>query len=301
VELPIRDAEQPDWSPDGKWIVFRKCPVPSTRAGREWTYTGIYKTDVNGTNTVTLYQQNNQIASSPQWSPDGSKIVFCLIKDDTDKDGKITFFDDGDIWVMNSDGSGLKQLTFSAETASITTYDWTPDSLKIVYSAFSCIPGRHEALFSLPVNGVGSPQRIYTEKDVMVNGMLWTPLVGFSIERDNRINGAYKIWALLLIPSANPEEVLWENYHQLWTLDLDGKNPISKMDIELSGSYSPDMVKVVGACGFKIAFADIDGKNLQVTEYDGEYAYWSPTENKIVYQWHNRAGNYLCIMTVEYE
>ncbi|MEW6609003.1 MAG: hypothetical protein AB1414_16420 [bacterium] len=302
IQLPIADASEPEWSPDGNWIVFTKCPVPSISPGEEWTYTGIYKTDVNGTNTVVLYQQNGQIAETPQWSPDGTKIAFHLIKEDTSYgDGEVTIHDRGDIWVMNSDGSGLRQLTTSADTTCIDTFSWLPDGLKIIYQAFIDKPiPRYEALFSISITG-REPQRIFTEKDVEVEGKIWTPFAGFDIKRDNKVNGEYKIWAMLLIPSATPEKGLWEDYYELWTMDLDGKNPVSKMDLELAGSYSPDMSKVVGIIDSKICFANIDGNDLQETEYNGTHIRWSPVENKIVYEWFDQEGNHLCIMTVEVE
>jgi uncharacterized repeat protein (TIGR01451 family) len=59
---------------------------------------------------------------APQWSPDGTKIVF-----------DATIAGNDDIYVMNADGSGLKRLTFTAavdENAS-----WSPDGTHIVFDS----------------------------------------------------------------------------------------------------------------------------------------------------------------------
>ena len=60
-------------------------------------------------------------ASSPQWSPDGTKILFTI---------------DTQIWVMNADGSNQRQLT---QTAGIESQapSWSPDGTKIVFSRCS--------------------------------------------------------------------------------------------------------------------------------------------------------------------
>jgi len=58
-------------------------------------------------------------ATQPAWSPSGSKIVFV----------------DDDLFVVNADGSGLKQLTDIARTPGVGNYApaWSPDGKTIVF------------------------------------------------------------------------------------------------------------------------------------------------------------------------
>ncbi|MEO5939806.1 MAG: hypothetical protein ABIZ72_02700, partial [Candidatus Limnocylindrales bacterium] len=65
----------------------------------------------------------------PDWSPDGSKIVFT-----------VGYVGSGGIWTMNADGSGARQLTgcTASDPTPCPTGDdwgtaWSPDGRKIVF------------------------------------------------------------------------------------------------------------------------------------------------------------------------
>lgn len=77
-QLSRAKAGQPDWSPDGRSIVFSRA----------------------GIRTLNLRTQRTRLLHSPgahpRWSPDGRYIVFA---------------DNGQIYVMNGDGTNVRQLT----------------------------------------------------------------------------------------------------------------------------------------------------------------------------------------------
>ena len=101
VQVATR-ARDPSWSPDDTRIVF------------EGTGGEIYVTAVDGSSSQKLRNQG----SSPVWSPDGSKIAY---------DNPTN--DDGGIYLMNPDGTGVQQLTFDdGQNPS-----WSPDSTRITY------------------------------------------------------------------------------------------------------------------------------------------------------------------------
>ncbi|MEK6321468.1 MAG: hypothetical protein AABN33_07275 [Acidobacteriota bacterium] len=56
----------------------------------------------------------------PTWSPDGKRIAFF-----SDRSGK------WEIWTLNSDGSGLQQLTFTSGTVNHPV--WSPDGTRLAY------------------------------------------------------------------------------------------------------------------------------------------------------------------------
>jgi TolB protein len=81
TNTPDADDSFPDWSPDGRKL------VATNDAG------GIYTMNPDGTGVTTLGQPDG---GSPSWSPDGRRM---------------TFFRNGQIYVMNADGSARVQLT----------------------------------------------------------------------------------------------------------------------------------------------------------------------------------------------
>lgn len=61
-------------------------------------------------------------ARQPQWSPDGSRIVF-----------QAYWAGDYDVWVVNADGSGLEQLTTGPFDDREPT--WSPDGSRVLFSS----------------------------------------------------------------------------------------------------------------------------------------------------------------------
>ena len=93
---PVRVTNHPaldgdsSWSPDGTKIAFR-----TNRDGNE----EVYVMNADGTNPVNLTNHPSR-DGEPHWSPDGSKIVFSSWRGGA-----------ADIWVMTSDGTNPVQLT----------------------------------------------------------------------------------------------------------------------------------------------------------------------------------------------
>jgi Tol biopolymer transport system component len=99
----------PDWAPDTSHVVF-------SGSGAE-----IWTADTNGANSKQLTFLGGD-SRYPQWSPDGSKIVFSSQK-------IAAGYHLPQIWVMNSDGTNLKELTREGGRYPA----WSPDGNKIVY------------------------------------------------------------------------------------------------------------------------------------------------------------------------
>jgi TolB protein len=109
-----------DWSPDGTKIAFAHG-----RPTEGWTSAhGIDVINADGMSRVEL----SPFGSHPDWSPDGTRIVFhnqCGLPESPDP---CTGDSRWNLWVMNSDGTGLTQLTdFGSQPK------WSPDGSKIAF------------------------------------------------------------------------------------------------------------------------------------------------------------------------
>lgn len=161
----------PAWSPDGSKIAFT-----STRNGGS----DIWVMNADGS-TQTLLVDTGGGDVAPTWSPDGSKIAFHsdaggttevyvagadgsaptpvtalggANNPDWSPDGtKITFVNSQDVYVVNSDGTGVTNLTNSGSTELFA--NWSPDGSKIHYS--SNASGNYD-VWVMSADGTGAVQ-----------------------------------------------------------------------------------------------------------------------------------------------
>lgn len=105
-------CQWPSWSPDDNYLVFCYGPI-----GGQGINPNIYRISVSGGMPEMLTQYTGYYAAvNPCYSPDGSKIVFTVLKCKTKAfndylDFMVTNIESANIWIMNTDRSELKQLT----------------------------------------------------------------------------------------------------------------------------------------------------------------------------------------------
>jgi len=108
------------WSPDGSKIVFASTrKLDGTDAANVNGTTNVWRVNSDGTGLTPLTRVTATQADSgaPQWSHDGTKVVFVSSRnlDGTDsRDPNVTF----NIWLMNADGTGLIPITTSTSGAA---------------------------------------------------------------------------------------------------------------------------------------------------------------------------------------
>jgi len=150
----------------------------------------------NGSEMIKL---SDSLAYSPTWSPDSKKISF--------------YYSDGDqeIYIINSNGTGLTKLTDNALTDILPV--WFPDSKKISF---------------LQTND------IYT--------MNYDGSNVFQVTSTANINN--------LSVSPDGQKIAYESGNYIWIMNSDGTNPVNITLAYTTGtrpSWSPDGDKIVFA------------------------------------------------------
>ncbi len=110
-------ALDPDVSPDGRWIAF------DSRGNHE----GIFVVGADGTGLRQLTDATYRDLM-PRWSPDGRQIAF-----QSNRAGRFN------VWSINPDGSGLRQLTY-IPTGDVLFPTWSPDGMRLACNVMNGSP-----------------------------------------------------------------------------------------------------------------------------------------------------------------
>ena len=108
------------WSPDGHQLAFAAKVID--QAGNSQAR-DVYVMNVDGTGLQQLTQHRAE-DDAPAWSPDGQRIAFVSYRN-----GNVF---DGGIFLMNTDGSNIVELTNSGEDYP----SWSPDGTQLACTHF---------------------------------------------------------------------------------------------------------------------------------------------------------------------
>ena len=145
--------ETPTWSPDGSRVAF------SRYSDLAWGPEDIYVIDSGGGGYEVRLTSHPARDYLPVWSPDGSRILFT-----SERDGN------GEVYVMNADGSNPVNLTNNPASDAAWAGAWSPDGTKIVFKT-----GRTGDGEIFVMNADGSDPVNLTNSPLQEHGGSWSP------------------------------------------------------------------------------------------------------------------------------
>lgn len=196
---PDEDSD-PAWSPDGKKLAWS--------SNRDGAY-NIYVADADGSGIGKLTVSDGA-DRSPRWSPDGERIAFSR---------------QGTIMLMNSDGTGVTQVTEPEPEATAPPCEsggflggWSPDGDKLTFYAASGSRGTSEVC---TINVDGSQLTVVRgDPDTYNTEPAWSP-------KEQRI--AYRS--------------IRQGNHEIYVVNADGSddtNLTNSPALDIEPAWSPD-------------------------------------------------------------
>ena len=166
----------------------------------------LYLIKADGTDLTQLTNMDNG-ACQPSWSPDGKRLVFispCLGRGDLFE----TIYNESSLYLINADGTGLKQLT--PAPGSDFEPAWSPDGKQI---AFTSVRGGFRQIYTLDVDSLAVTLLTNTTDAIESSQPAWSP-DGTKIVYTVKRVGTYQVWAM----DANGQEAaqLTHSGQQLW-------------------------------------------------------------------------------------
>lgn len=228
---------------------------------------------VNAQNSPEQLTTSPHHDDSPNWSPDGERIVYRAF----DSSGSYRY-----IWIMNKDGTGKHQLT-SGDIVDGTP-SFTPDGSKILFSRWG-LRGDYDDIMIMNIDGTGVTRLTYGPDGKMCSGPVMSPdgtKIAFTLVYGPSA-GAYDFWIALMntgtiVYGMDDIEILTRGASPAWVNN--GNEIIYSLYDENDNKYGDGRIMVMNKDGTNI-------RQLTNGPFDGHPS-MSADGNRIVF---HRASN----------
>jgi len=187
----LRPAVQISPTPDNTAVVATPFGGSSGQIAFASARSGIpqiYLMNTDGTQ-LTMLTNMDKGACQPAWSPDGKQLVFtspCRARGDFSG----ASYPDSSLYIMNSDGTGLTQLTTGPES----NFDpaWSPEGKRI---AFTSLRDGYKQIYMLNFDSRVETRLINTPAEIEASQPAWSPF-GNQIAYVVKRVGVYQVWTM---------------------------------------------------------------------------------------------------------
>ena len=233
----------PAWSPDGTRIAFMRQHADS---GGNTFARNIWVMNANGTGQHNLTPNDPNAPTrvdeyTPAWSPDGTKIAFVRV--DIGQPFCCPVIPGSrDIWTMNADGTGQKNVTNSPnDSENQQDPAWSPDGKKIAFAGLDSTGGH---IFTINADGTGNQQPLTTGSTSHPSWSPWGNQIVFSVAGG-------------------------DNHLHLWIMNADGTNQTQITNPPVTQVNQGDTNPAWSPSGDKIVFEAIGSEGLASVNPDG--------------------------------
>lgn len=187
-------ARFPEWSPGPG---ARKIIFEGRRDTSSGTQYSIWLYDVDSGKITNLSEGSAD--SRPQWSPDGSQVVFGRAMNDTNQNGRITTADNLSIYILNVSNQQLTRLTNDAGIDNYQ-YSWSPDGQWILFCSVrgdkngDKVANLDDSRNLWLMRADGSDERELYLENKNVFSPSWSPSGAYIVYTVNRTNSTAEMW-----------------------------------------------------------------------------------------------------------
>jgi dipeptidyl aminopeptidase/acylaminoacyl peptidase len=148
IVMSIDSLFDPSWRPDGGMVVAGTVSVASAGPTNTPRQEGLYLIDKDFTQAVRIDPNLSQ-PMHPAVSPDGSKVAFIVNKH---------------VWVMNIDGTGVRQITTGAKEESYPS--WSPDGKWIAVNSYGTVESTFFQVMAIVPADAASPVELSNDATI---------------------------------------------------------------------------------------------------------------------------------------